>query len=108
MPDAQPWTPWKEEETRMDTESREAFARQDRALERIDGKLDAIRSDASDHLERIAKVEEKATAAHRRLDEMKVTRSSKSSFGWKEWLAMFLAGGAGLGAAIKAFFFGDK
>ena len=60
MPDAQPWTPWKEE-TKVDAEIREAFTRQDHALERIDGKLDAIRADASNHLERIGKVEEKVS-----------------------------------------------
>lgn len=92
----------------MDAEIREALARQDRTLERIDGKLDAIRADAVDHIERIAKVEEKATAAHRRLDEMRDAKPARSSMGWKEWLAFALAGGAGIGAFVKSFFFGDK
>jgi len=99
----------------MDNEVSKRFDRQDHTLERIDGKLDAIRADASDHLERIAKVEEKAVAAHRRMDEFAANfaathsgSKTRSGMGWKEWLALFLAGGAGIGAAIKAFLFSDK
>lgn len=72
-------------------------------LERVEGKLDASIRDCGVCRERLVRVEDSSKAAHHRLDDLPTP--IKPSFSWREWLALALAGGAGIGAAVKSFFF---
>lgn len=55
---------------------RDQLMNQSSTLNKIDSKIDALNGSIGVHGERIAKVEEKATAAHRRLDDNEKLKGS--------------------------------
>lgn len=72
-------------------------------LSRVEGKLDGQNTVMSAHGERIAKLEEKATAAHRRVDEIVPKLRSAKGPGLSGWAAIILALGTAIAGCIAAY-----
>src|SRR3990167_3983179 len=96
------------EEQKMDVEIREAFTS-------INTKLDAIRADASDDRERIARMEERAKSAHHRLDAVQVAvgdahRAAEEAggAGLKAWVGIIVAAITAAGAALVTWLGGEQ
>lgn len=107
MPDNGVWTPWKQEDTKMDAEIREAFAR-------IDNKLDTIIRDASADRERIVGVESASKSAHHRFNDLHVAiRDARAVAeesrgpGAKGWAGIIVAAITAAGAALVAWLKGS-
>lgn len=77
-----------------------AFSSMENRLEIISAKIDGVRSDFGTHGERLAKLEEKATAAHRRIDEANEELGGPGKGGWTAIIVAFLTAVASVVVAI--------
>lgn len=112
MPDAK-WTPWKEEEeTRMDAELRNEFARVHEKLDRL---TESSHQTALEATRTMALLDASSKSAHKRLDEMKDEINGIASAaheaggpGARGWVAIIVTFLTAAGGAVAAWFSGKQ